>query len=136
MCLALYLFTNIKLPESQWSDDNPDVYIQPVINGTERGALKWLTKEKYVYYIGSSEGCGCGWRQTNSWDEVDEISQKKHDRQELLKIFKKIDFKHSWFVICWEGEQGKDFFEERYITNLDIADNTFEFEELIKYKIS
>ena len=136
MCLALYLHTNDKLQVSEWSEENPKVWIQLVTEENDRGAFRWTDKQDHIYYIGGYQGCGCGWSPTNEWDEPEEIESKKKDRIELVNIFKQIDWSSSWFVICWEGDQGEELSNIKILTQEDILNSEFEIEELQKYKLA
>ncbi len=131
MCLAMYLFTNDALPESEWSKDHPGVWIQEVKEGDDRGALKWPHEQNGVYYIGGFEGCGCGWSPVDEFDEPDEVSKKQEDRKKLAELVESVDLRDSWLVVCWEGEQGEPLLEAVTIGVHEIAN--VEFEQLRKY---
>jgi len=75
MCFALYLFTNDELPESKWSEEHQGIWIQAVKEGDDRAALKWQHEQKRVYYIGSYQGCGCGWSPTSEWDDPEDMQK-------------------------------------------------------------
>jgi phage-related protein len=64
MCWAMYLFTDKKLEEIQYNYDNPSMYIKNIMYASDGyiNLSKWNANKRNIYYLGSSEGCGCGWR--------------------------------------------------------------------------
>ncbi len=133
MCLALYLFTNSPLPESAWDKDEPKAYVQAATSESDRGALNWPHSQQYLYYIGSYEGCGCGWGAISEYDEPEEREASQNGRDDLCRGLRGADLTDAWLVACWEGDQGKPLKPGRAITLEEIGDATFEFEELQKY---
>ena len=137
MCLAMYLFTNQVLPESSWDKEKPGMYIQNAAGESDSGVLTWRSSEKNVYYIGSSTGCGCGWKPIcEEYDEPEEKAQKTADRKVLHQLLKSVDLKNSWLVVCWEGDQGTNMLDPKYLSLENIQDMNFEFEGLRKYVLN
>ncbi len=134
MCLALYTFTNQALPESSWSHDDPGIYIESATKENDRGALQWPHTEKYTYYVGSSQGCGCGWSAVSAWDDPDN-AEKLMDRKKFVHLLQTTDLQSVWLVACWEGDQGAELLDPMTISLTDIATGEFEFEELRKYVV-
>ena len=133
MCLAMYLFTNQVIPGSTWDQEKPDMYIQKAVGESDSGVLTWQSGEKNVYYIGSSTGCGCGWKPIyEEYDEPEEKAQKIADRKVLYQLLKSMDLKNSWLVVCWEGDQGANMLDSEHLPLANIQDVNFEFEELRK----
>jgi len=132
----MYLFTNEELPESKWSEEHPGVWIQAAKEGDDRGALKWPHEQKRVYYIGSYQGCGCGWSPANEWDEPEDMHNKQEDRDAFAELMMSINRTASWLVVCWEGDQGEPLLESKVISIQDIRNVHFEFEELRKYEFA
>jgi len=129
MCLVLYLFTDQQVEEREFDYENPDMWIK-----REKDVSTWVTDNKNVYYIGSSQKCGCGWRKWNEWDDGAEKSEKQKDRKSLFKLLSELNLGNSHLIICWMGYEGKIKREEI----LDIAqlkDITFDLEECVDYKL-
>jgi hypothetical protein len=63
MCWAMYLFTDNNLEETQYNYNNPSMYIENIKNDSDKyiKLFKWNANKRNIYYLGSSEGCGCGW---------------------------------------------------------------------------
>jgi len=136
MCLALYLFTNSRVPESSWEEANPGVFVQAVNNCEDRNALKWPHEEENVYYVGGYQGCGCGWSVVSEWDDSSDRAAKARDRLSLGRILRTVGLKGSWFVVCWEGDQGEPMHPVQLVTIDQIEDPGFEFTELQPYRLA
>ncbi|MCG6155647.1 hypothetical protein [Rubinisphaera margarita] len=135
MCLALYLFTEESLPESEWIEDEPKVFVQAIENRKNQYAAKWLDDNKRIYYIGGYQGCGCGWLPVNEFDEPNDVEARQRDRMVLGQILRSIDLKSSWLVACWEGDEEESLFTIETITIEQIEDPGFAFVELQPYRI-
>jgi len=129
MCLALYLFTDENVEERKFDNENPCMCI-------ERGkdTSTWKTENKNVYYIGSSQKCGCGWRKWDEWDEEAEKKEKQKDRESLFKLLAGLNLKNSHLIICWMGDEGTVEGEE-ILDITQLKDITFELEECVDYKL-
>ncbi len=60
MCLAVYIGTDEELPLSAWVEDQTLVCFS-ALNEKDFPVRKHFSS-KNVYYVGSDEGCGCGFR--------------------------------------------------------------------------
>jgi len=130
MCLALYLFTDENVKERKFDNENPRMWIQK-----ERDVSTWAADNRNVYYIGSSQKCGCGWRRWYEWDDDDtEKLEKQKDRESLFKLLAGLNLKNSHLIICWMGDEGK--VERKEILDItQLKDITFDLEECVDYKL-
>lgn len=133
MCLAMYMFTKEVLPESVWDKSNPDFYIQRVFIEEDKRLSKWPCGQKNTYYIGSHQGCGCGWAAVSEFDSAQEKQKKIQIRQALVDVLKTIRVSGSRLVVCWDGDQGDDLLEKITISFSQILDQEFDFEEMRQY---
>ena len=106
----------------------------------DKGILKWNENDKNIYYVGSSQGCGCGWRSIaydfidiNNEDDKKELEDKIKDRIDLYTLLTSKDFNESYIIICWEGDQGEDIEQTMNLSVDDIKTVDYQFEELVKY---
>jgi len=60
MCFTIYVGTSIILPLIEWNKDQPGVHAAN-LQDYELAVLSRLTLP-HVLYIGSDQGCGCGFR--------------------------------------------------------------------------
>jgi hypothetical protein len=70
--MAMYLFTDNIIDERLYEYENQRMFIRGIKSNYEEAVFRWNEGDKNVYYIGSYEGCGCGWRSTrNDWGNRD-----------------------------------------------------------------
>jgi hypothetical protein len=108
----------------------------------DKGVLKWNENNKNIYYIGSSQGCGCGWMSPeydfidmNDEDERRELECRIKDRMDLYRLLESRNFNESYIIICWEGDQGKEINQTIKLNIEEIKNIDYKFEELSKYII-
>jgi hypothetical protein len=144
MCLAMYLFTDDTIEEKEWDEKNPRMYIKEMKLETccdfENNVFKWNENNKKIYYIGSYEGCGCGWHSTkNNYGNRDTeedrqiLYNKIIDRRNLYKLLKSIKHNGSYIIVCWEGDQGNELIETIKLNIEKIKKTNYEYYELVKY---
>ncbi len=132
MCLALYLFTDKNLEEQKFDKEKPCMYIRNIAE-REMKVLTWNIDKKNVYYIGGSQGCGCGWSKWDEWDKDYEKLEKQKDRDSLFELLTDLALKGSHLIICWEGDQGEELEREEILDIAKLKDITFELEECVDY---
>ncbi len=108
MCYAVYLGTEIELKTSKWDENKPAFYIEEINTQEDSSVLQHFSKPK-VYYLGSHEGCGCGFAYDEQNDDKDDdlalrILSVKHFINLLEYILNQSDKVE--IFLCWEGEQG------------------------------
>jgi hypothetical protein len=67
----LYLGSNKERPTSVWDEANPSFYVQKdntqysveIQQSESIEQVKTHISKQFIYYVGSHEGCGCGFRQ-------------------------------------------------------------------------
>ena len=145
MCLAMYLFTDNEIKETEWNEKNPRMYIKNMklkkeISYDTIGILKWNENNKNIFYIGSYEGCGCGWRSTrvyygdkNTEDGKQILYNKIIDRRNLYKLLKSNIYNGSYIIVCWEGDQGEEVKKTIKVSIKKVKKTNYEFNELVKY---
>ena len=136
MCLAMYLFTNDELDQSDWDESDPKVFVQTVSATPDNATKKWPHDQTQAYYMGSYQGCGCGWSPVSQWDDEPDKEAKKRDRKDLVELLKEVNLRTSWLIVCWEGEQGEAIKDSKSISLGDVLNPEFEFEELRQYRIT
>ena len=141
----MYLFTNNNIEETKWDKENPGMYIENIKLKKETGydaaeTSKWNENNKNTYYIGSYEGCGCGWHSTkesdfdrNNEEDKEELFNKIKDRRALHKLLKSNNCNGSYIIVCQEGDQGKEINKTIKINIEKVKKAGFSFYELVKY---
>ena len=136
MCLAMYLFTNDALLGPSWIGSNPRMFVEEVLPKQKSRALNWHHTERHVYYIGSYQGCGCGWQTSFEGEDIAEKRLRAADRERLANLVASLKDQSSWLVVCWDGDQGVDLLPPVWVQPNEINDTAFEFEELREYRVS
>jgi hypothetical protein len=85
MCFTLYIGTPIKLPLIEWKKDQPGVHATN-LKEYELGVLSRFSLPN-VLYIGSDQGCGCGFR--HALAEGKEWLSVVENDQDALKAIQK-----------------------------------------------
>ena len=85
MCMTLYLFTDNIVQEVEFNTNSLELHIEA---SKEEAIRAWKIPRKNVYYIGSFQGCGCGWALTVDEDNLDDEERAgiRRDREELLRL--------------------------------------------------
>lgn len=111
MCYAVYLSTDLDLKTSAWDKDNRDVYVEEVGAGPDADVKKHFTG-KNAYYVGSSLGCGCGFKAPEPpFFTVDEAREYEESRENVRKFCALLDDVLSRspkceVFLCWDGDHG------------------------------
>lgn len=135
MCLALYVITDITIENSKYDKNNPSMYIEDIDPVREKGVLKWRGGKRNCYYIGSSQGCGCGWAASEDKEDTEDYNTRVKDRKDLYNLLSKPGFRGSYLITCWDGEDWKDLAGEETLNIENIKDAGFPFKELIRYTL-
>ena len=110
MCLAFYIGSNTELPTNSWDESNPSFFVE---QAKEDYDMKINVSKDYIYYAGSHEGCGCGFKNNEEWvdfnkpEEVKKLEASKKSLNQLIDYLKRAlnKTKELDLFICWEGEQ-------------------------------
>lgn len=112
MCLAVYISTDQHIQTIPWNNDVPSLFITDTNNRDHYKVENQFTLAQ-VYYIGSHEGCGCGF----IFNENDpEYLEEKADLQlridsvsKLVSLIESVLSKSASVEIfaCYEGSQSE-----------------------------
>lgn len=139
MCFFLYLASDKKIETEEWEEENPKVVI------CSKGDISFGKTEKFTkennYYVSSSEGCGCGFRQKFDVEypdylEVEQKIEKEKNQRQLFERLRKLLKDEDYIELfgCWDGDQELEIEFQREIIIDELLSNTFYFreKELIK----
>ena len=118
-------------PEIAWDDAKPAFHVKPSDPDAER-ARGQFTKKK-LYYLGSDEGCGCGFQREN--DGVgDDPKRRESKRENQLRLADYLtacleDEETVELYGCWSGEEQDEPVRKREIVVADLRDERFFFIE-------
>ena len=126
MCLAVYLASNLELQPSSWSERQPGYYLERVKPGK---VVCRLFSLPYVYYVGSHEGCGCGFLKDGEVGEELELHQANY--WALVKCIKEAQSRGANIELyaCWEGDQSLEPVAVEAFTPSTLGEPEFQFSE-------
>jgi hypothetical protein len=105
----LYLASDKIIAKTLWSKSNPNVCV------TEPRTIPKHFSKKYIYYINSTECCGCGFRQENDafYPDFSEIESKNKNQLQLYETLYELLNGENYVELfgCWAG--GEDDLEEK-----------------------
>lgn len=149
MCFVLYLGAECRPPLSHWEAQDRRVYVEVLTPETETVNSRFTQPE--VVYVGSSLGCGCGFRsvsfQDGEWPEqflVDSGDREPPDdhpsnHRELFDLVMGLLDRGVRIVElygCWSGDEQEQTEQLEEIPPSKLLDDKFWFRERVLYRIS
>jgi hypothetical protein len=133
MCMMVYIAAEAPLPLVHWDDQHPGFHVEELNdeNPDEKNVRCQFTKP-YIYYVGSFEGCGCGFNygQVLNYEEDDKTERRRS--AEDLSNYLSVQISR-WGPIelfaCQVGDEGAPPVCRGTITPDDIGGERFWFEE-------
>jgi len=134
MCLAVYVSTKNPLPITERVNDKIGFHIRETLN-YQKEVYQHFSKT-FVYYLGSAEGCGCGFLIDGVYPEMPEY-QAVRSSYSLLSEFLQQELEDQDLEIyaLWGGEENKKPEIYKKIKLSDLANEDFAFEENHFYTI-
>jgi hypothetical protein len=131
MCLVLYMASAKRRPTIPWDQNTPRFHVTGE-DADARKARGHFTKKR-VLYLGSDNGCGCGFRREHDGaiDEPEELAAKR-DNQRRLHDYLQACLADEDFVelfSCWSGDEADAVESSRDIAVADLLDESFFFSE-------
>jgi hypothetical protein len=111
MCMMVYIASDYPLPTLAWNDARPGFHITDLMEA--HSPVRRRFSKPYAYYVGSHEGCGCGFQvgQYAACDEDATALAAGQSSRRLLVDFLKVALQHQQTVelfACWDGDQGAE----------------------------
>lgn len=133
MCLALYIASDLKIPITAYNDRIPRFYV------SELGNNDFLVKKQFclshVSYVGSNEGCGCGFFKDGlDGEELELALENYYSLAHCVSALKLKGGKVALFA-CWEGDQGTIPKTKEKLSVYELTSKEFEFKERAYYDI-
>lgn len=134
MCFFLYLASDNKLETEVWKEENPKVGISSKSDISFGGEEKF--KKENIYFVSSTEGCGCGFRQKfdveyPDYIEITQKLEKDKNQQQLFELIKKLLINEDSIELygCWAGSEDSEIEFQRVIKLNELVEETFYFQE-------
>ena len=135
MCFTLYMASDNECPMSSWDKDAPAFYVerQEGTGALFYGGLDTKFSTKYWYYLGSSEGCGCGFSQADDikYPDFTEREGIRKNQQDLFSYISKCLENETFIELygCWAGSETRKSYTRREIKVQEIVNEDFFFAE-------
>jgi len=104
MCWALYLASDFELPQIPWNKGAPSFCSVPLADYERCVAVQFSLQ--HVIYLGSHQGCGCGFMSDES-DGSEEAVLRAKTMSSLVGYLNDLLAKGAKLemFLCWEGDQ-------------------------------
>ena len=128
MCLVAYIASNIPLPLILWDKNEPAFHVAELSTEEDQKVRVQFSKP-HIYYLGSHEGCGCGFPYTDSLGNEEDKDKTQQTRERLVEYLRSAlkTQEDVELFFCWEGDQDAEV-ESRRTLNLQEMGDAFGFE--------
>lgn len=136
MCMAIYISTDRPLPIIPYDEMNRKLHTEDITEKEQ--VLINIFSKQYIKYVGSDEGCGCGFRHAlihnDNWLEVLDEDDTSFDNNNQIALVDLIsnnipEGKIVEIFACWEGGQNEPVLYNQTIKLSDILNEGFFFKE-------
>ena len=132
MCLAVYIRCSAPLATIAWHDDSPSFYLEEI---EDLDSVACLRQGARLYYAGSSEGCGCGFKRGDS-DAVREERVRRDYAALSACVARAFSADGTVDLYArWEGDEGLPLQSRTMTTAAEIASEGFELIERRLYRL-
>lgn len=131
MCLVLYLASEKHRPVIAWDDAEPSFHVS--LDDDDAAKVAPHFTKPIVHYVGSDNGCGCGFRQEHDCmsDDPEQIASKS-DNQCRLRDYVAACLADEGSIelySCWSGDESLPREHARAISIDDLLSGDFAFLE-------
>jgi hypothetical protein len=129
--MVYYLGTDGDAPRIAWQESYPAFYVSGIESDVLPSVRQKLPHTNLVY-LGSHEGCGCGFRRADEYTEDgNENVATTEDHRALSAYLAALptSVRPPQIFGCWSGDETAPIDHQREISPLDILERTFGFQE-------
>jgi hypothetical protein len=111
MCMMIYIASDHPLPLAAWDEARPGFHVAELRRRDE--PVRRQFSMRCVYYVGSHEGCGCGF-QYGQHEGLEEdpgrLAAAREARRQLSEYLAAAlrDRPEVRLFACWDGDQGSE----------------------------
>lgn len=147
MCMSYYIASDSEIPLLPWDEISPSLFVQELQPEVDSSIANHFSKS-YVRYVGSHEGCGCGFRCGKDWwfddkddeqdvDELRDAAARQNDHVQFRDYLVEHCVGQQQIEIygCWEGDWQEKSLGKIQISVDEIADHRFCFLEKYLYVV-
>jgi hypothetical protein len=140
--MAIYISTDKPIPTIPYDEKNRKLNTEDVTYNEE--TLKNVFSKSNIKYIGSDQGCGCGFRHAlihnDNWLDVVDDEETPFDNSNhtnLVDLITKNNTDGNTFEVlaCWEGDHNEPILYRETIKLTDILAKDFHFKERGLYTV-
>ncbi|HEY0076734.1 MAG TPA: hypothetical protein VGB77_21805 [Abditibacteriaceae bacterium] len=104
MCMVLYVASDKPLPLIAWDENNPNFHVKE-LHESSAGVRKQFSKP-YVYYLGSDQGCGCGFSYGQFVNDNDELKSRESVSRLSKYLSQAVEIAGPLELYsCWSGDE-------------------------------
>jgi hypothetical protein len=130
MCLMVYIGSNQPLDLVPWDASAPGFHVREL--GEQDGEVRSQFHFPNVCYVGSHEGCGCGFQLGEYPEFKDDGAPAKRDTLRRFASYLTSQIKRGRkleIFACWDGDQGVPPERRRTLSPSDLVGERFFFLE-------
>ena len=132
MCMAVYLAAEVEPPLVAWDRARPAFTVMELSSKLDHAVRAQFTKP-HVVYVGSHEGCGCGFSYGQYpflQNDGDETENRRDVAALVSYVARLLDTVGEVEIFsCWEGDQGTQADAQRTVRLSEIGGDAFRFGE-------
>jgi hypothetical protein len=120
--MVVYVASDYPLPTLAWDVTRPGFHVAEL---DERGQpVRRHFSKPCVYYLGSHEGCGCGFQygEYEGFEDEPDLVAKRQSRRRLVD-FLEVALQHQQHVelfACWDGDEGAEVEQRGHVRPADL----------------
>jgi len=126
--MAVYVGADRPLPTIDWDEAKPAFYVEAL--RTDEQAVRCQFTKPNVYYVGSHEGCGCGFQLGPHPDPDDNELPLRRASLDAFREYLRDSLTGVGdleLFACWEGDQEAEVVHRRRLTPDSLLDEAFHF---------
>lgn len=132
----VFIGTNLELTEIPWDENKKDFHVEAISDEFKDVTRHFRTKN--IYYVGTSEGCGCRFILNPEWLDENDKEEEKENLNFISQTNRLVDLitdnvskgNEVELYCCWAGDYDSNMenVETLQIVDYDFKDR-FEIEE-------
>ena len=131
MCLVVYMSSARERPTIPWDEKEPRFHVKADDPDSEKAQVHF--SKPRVYYLGSDNGCGCGFRRETDYmiREAEELASKQDNQKRLHDHVSNClaDEEFVELFSCWSGDEAEPIESRRDVELADVISENFFFAE-------
>jgi hypothetical protein len=130
VCFVLYMASDKTRPLISWEQTSPAFHVKADDADAEKTRAHF--NKKYIYYLGSDAGCGCGFpREYDDLLDHEELKSKRENQRQLVDYLTFCLRDESFLELygCWSGDEEEAPEKRLRVTIDELAEESFLFLE-------